>query len=109
MEKVLLSHRTGGAYGEDACELALERARAFVLNYCNIDAIPDGLRETVLDIAAELLTDGAARDAAFSDGVHAVTVGDARVELQTVDDLTFAAIGARYRSVLNRYRRIRFE
>ena len=110
MDKVLLSKMTGGGYDENTYDFALARSRAFVLNYCNIRHIPEGLRPTVLDIAADFLKAGSAageEDALF-DRLTALSVGDAKAEFADSASCSPDGLIAKYGRILNRYRKVGF-
>ena len=107
MKSVLLNQITGGRYDEYACCCALDRAEELILNYCNLDSVPEGLSQTLLSMAAELLLDPV-YDPDQAGWVTSVTVGDARAEKSGVQPVSGAALTEKYRTALNRYRKVRF-
>jgi len=68
-----------------------------ILNYCNIDALPEGLTYTAAEMAAALsrAVDGVG-------GVASIKEGDSQVNYASAAD----SVVADYKAQLNRYRRI---
>lgn len=102
MNRAILEKMTGGAFSEEEMDFALERARDYILAYCNLSSVPEALRSILRQMAADFLNSGKVS----ADALHSVTLGDARVEFETAEkpDVIFS----RYRSILNRYRKVRF-
>lgn len=113
INKALLYHLTGCAFSEAIYDFAVDSAVELVKNYCNIPEVPDGLDNTVIRIAADLLRakqygeDGGD----MSGNVKSITVGDTSTTFGSVSEMTDEAILGiigKYTQTLNRYRRITF-
>ena len=74
-------------------EIYLALAEEYVLNYCHIDVLPEGLTHTVCQMAAD------AYRRCAEGSVKSIKEGDSQVEyLEIVDD---------YRAQLNNYRKVK--
>lgn len=99
---------TGFSFSDDVCKFAAEAAEEAVMNYCNIEEIPEGLINTTLKIAADIL-----RREQYGSGdipviVNSVKVGDTSTSFTPLSDSETNEVIANYTKTLNRYRRVTF-
>lgn len=104
----MLKKITGFSFCDDVYKFAASSAEEAVLNYCNIDEIPDGLENTTLKIAADIL-----RREQYGSGdvpmvVSNVKVGDTSTSFTPLSDGETDEVIAKYKKTLNRYRRVIF-
>lgn len=78
-------------------------AESYILRYCNIDSVPDGLENTLIDMAAEMCRES--RDTSHK-GIASLKEGDMSVSFS--QNRTAGEICATFNSQLNRYRKLRW-
>ncbi len=89
-------------------EFALEQAVDTVMNYCNIDAIPKGLENTVVKIAADLYRNNNFGSSDNS-SLQSISEGDVSVTFGNAYEATdISSIVSGYSHQLNRYRKVGF-
>lgn len=91
--------RTGEGQPEPYLQYLLDAATEWILNYCNIDALPDGLRHTAVEMAVALHKTAGARGA-----VTSIKEGDSQVNYADIPSIDAVAGG--FAAQLNRYRRM---
>ena len=94
-----LKLRIGEAQPESYRKYLLEAATEWILNYCNIGALPDGLRHTAVEVAAALHRAAGTRGA-----VTSIKEGDSQVNYADIPFVDTVAGG--FAAQLNRYRRM---
>lgn len=104
----MLKKITGFSFCDDVYKFAALSAEEAVLNYCNIDKIPDGLENTTLKIAADIL-----RREQYGSGdvpvvVSNVKVGDTSTSFTPLSESKTDEVIEKYKKILNRYRRVTF-
>lgn len=104
----MLKKITGFSFCEDVYRFAASSAEEAVLNYCNIDEIPEGLENTTLNIAADILRRGQYGNGDVPVAVSSVTVGDTSTSFTPLSDSETNEVIANYVKTLNRYRRVTF-
>lgn len=109
MDRDILIQKMRLLLGDDAKDeyigLALDTATEEILNYCNIKEIPDGLMNTLVHMAADVyrIADYGSSAAA----VQSITEGDVTVSLGNGAEEENSLV-SKYRSQLNRYRKLVF-
>ena len=91
---------------------ALETVQEMVLNYCNIEEIPEGLKNTVVRMAADLYRSEGYGQEAAPKTAQSVTRGDVTVNYGSGSTVANASgeksILDDYRGQLNVYRKLRW-
>lgn len=107
--KGFLGMDTGSSGKEDVfVEFALETAKENILNYCHIEKIPEGLATTVICMAADIYRDSQYGSADMPVQVTSVKVGDTSTSFGNASAEYAQDLFKKYRTVLNRYRRVVF-
>ncbi len=101
-----------GIEGEETDALlsfSLDSAKETILNYCNIEEVPEGLTMTWIRMAADFYQNELP-GAADSDGVSSISLGDTTVAFgnKTKTEQYLGSILKDYKAQLNRYRRVGF-
>ena len=104
----VLKKLTGYAYCDEMYDFAANTAEEIVMNYCNIDSVPDGLANTVLRMATDILRFGQYGKSDIPVTVSSVTVGDTSTSFTPLSDKETDEVIAKYTKTLNRYRRVTF-
>lgn len=104
----MLKKITGFSFCDEIYRFAAETAEESVMNYCNIDEIPDGLENTTLKIAADILRRGQYGGGDIPVIVSSVKVGDTSTSFTPLSDSETAEVIANYEKTLKRYRRVTF-
>ena len=90
----------------------LETVQEMVLNYCNLDAIPEGLKNTVVRMAADLYRSEGYGQAAAPQVAKSVTRGDVTVaygDVKAVAEITGGkSVLDDYKAQLQAYRKLRW-
>lgn len=90
-----------GGGDEALLEYYLETVSRVVLDYCNLDELPEGLENTVVAMAADLVrmnTDGGE--------VRSLTEGSKSVAFRAASESDVSGLLKDYTKQLNRYRRV---
>ena len=107
--KGFLGMDTGSSGKEDVfVEFALETAKENILNYCHIEKIPEGLATTVICMAADIYRDSQYGSADMPAQATSVKVGDTSTSFGNASAEYAQDLFKKYRTVLNRYRRVVF-
>lgn len=114
MDIGVLKSLTGRSFCDDVYRFAAETAEETVKNYCNIDEIPNGLKNTVVRIAADILRRGqyGKNGGEMPVTVSGITVGNTSTSFSAVSSLSdsdVSSIVSGYTKQLNRYRRVTFD
>lgn len=104
----MLKKITGFSFCDEIYRFAAETAEEAVLNYCNIEEIPDGLANTTIKIAADILRRGQYGSSDVPVIVSSVTVGDTSTSFTPLSDSETNEVIANYEKTLKRYRRVTF-
>ncbi len=80
-----------------------------VLNYCNLDALPDGLKNTCLRMAVDLYRYEKPTESGVPLRVASITEGDTATSFSVLNDALKGTILKDYKGQLNRYRRMRHD
>lgn len=104
----MLKKLTGFSFCDEVYKFAAASAEEIVMNYCNIDEIPDGLVNTTMRIAADILRRGQYGSSDVPVTVSSVTVGDTSTSFTPLSDSETNEVIASYTKTLNRYRRVTF-
>ena len=97
----VLLHKLEATELLDAHRMALEEAQNWILGYCNLGEMPDGLLYAWAGMAAEAAE---AKTFRQEDTLSGVRMGD--VELRFRDEPAFSLLAKRYSQELNRFRRM---
>lgn len=108
MDIMSLKKITGYAFCDAAYDFAAESAEEIVCNYCNVDQVPDGLVNTTMRIAADLLRKGQYGSGDVPTTVSSIKVGDTTTSFTPLSDSETVEVIANYTKTLNRYRRVMF-
>lgn len=107
--EILVSKVEQLAVGEEELDAALEEVEQCIKNYCNRSLVPDGLRFTWANMAADILRAtprASGGDSIPANEIASVTVGDVTVtrrRSRSLDDVLLA-----YNPQLNNFRRPRW-
>lgn len=104
----VLKKITGFSFCDEVYNFAASSAEEAVLNYCNIEEIPDGLVNTTMKIAADILRRGQYGSGDIPVVVTSVKVGDTNTSFTSLSDSETAEVIANYEKTLKRYRRVTF-
>ncbi len=80
-----------------------------VLNYCNLDKLPDGLKNTCLRMAVDLYRYEKPTESGVPLRVASITEGDTATSFSVLNDVLKGTILKDYKGQLNRYRRMRHD
>lgn len=90
-------------------QFALDNAEETILNYCNIETVPEGLEKTQIRMAMDIYRNETLGTAASNGKVSSLSEGDTSISYGSQFDDTFKeSILKQYNKVLNRYRRVVF-
>lgn len=89
-------------------EFSLSDAEEIIKNYCHIDAIPDGLNNTLVRMAADIFRNDATGSATVPQNVTSVTRGDISTSYGDLSAEYTASLLKDYRYSLNAYRKLVF-
>lgn len=93
---------------DSVLRFAAEEAEEAVKNYCNINEIPSGLQKTTCRIAIDIYH-GARQGKEGELSVSSITEGDISVSFRKdVEESSIDNILSRYKTSLNRFRKVRF-
>lgn len=87
---------------DELLALCLKMAETEILNYCNIGELPEALESVKLQMAA----DAYKSKYADTSGVTSIKEGDISITYGGTDTATDTAAIAKYKSSLNRFRRL---
>ena len=87
-------------------QFVLDSVEETVLNYCNLDKLPDGLTNTCYRMAIDLYRYEKPSDPGVPLRVSSITEGDASTSFGVLCDVLKGSILKDYTRQLNRYRRI---
>lgn len=108
--KTLLGLDTGNSSGKDVfIEFALQAAIENILNYCHIEKIPEGLKNTVLRMAADIYRDGQYGNEDMPVQVTSIKTGDTSTSFSNASAEYAQNLFKKYGTVLKRYRRVEFK
>ena len=96
----------GDGAKDEFIALSLDTAEEEILNYCNIKEIPTGLTNTLINMAAHIY-----RNSDYgidTANVQSITEGDVTVMVGSGDSDGVSSAVSKYRSQLNRYRKLVF-
>lgn len=80
-----------------------------VLNYCNLDTLPDGLKNTCIRMAVDLYRYEKPTESGVPLRVASITEGDTATSFSVLNDALKGTILKDYKGQLNRYRRMRHD
>ena len=105
---VSLVEITGGSFSDGVYRFALNTAAETVINYCNLDAVPKGLENTVVRMAADILRFGqyGKNGGNIPVSVTSVSVGDTSTSYTPLTSLQEQSLINDYKRQLNRYRKV---
>ena len=87
----------------------MEDTEEIILDYCNIDQIPDGLLNTSYRMAMDLYRNENVGHGEDAVSVSSITIGDTSTSFkQTADDSFKDSVLKNYSKILNRYRKVGF-
>lgn len=93
---------------DSVLQFAAQEAEEAVKNYCNINEIPSGLKKTTYHIAMDLYR-GTNQGEEGELSVTSITEGDTSISFRKdVEESSADNILSRYRTSLNRFRKVRF-
>lgn len=94
---------------DELVEFSLEDACEIVKNYCNLDGVPEGLKNTVLRMAMDLYRhENIGVEGSSSGVVSSIKEGDTTVSYANLQDEFKDTVLKDYSKQLNKYRRITF-
>ncbi|ADZ84454.1 phage head-tail connector protein [Cellulosilyticum lentocellum] len=88
-------------------QFALDDAENVILNYCNLSAVPDGLKTTWLKMALDLYRNENLGSVESGKYVSSISEGDSSVGFKTNYSDFKESLLKNYIAQLNRYRRLR--
>jgi hypothetical protein len=98
-----------GSEQDAKLQFTLDNAREIVLNYCNIDEIPEGLNNTVVRMAVDIYRNEHPGESDVPQALKSVTTGDTSTSFSITETNGYAqSLLRNYKSQLNRYRRVVF-
>ena len=110
MELKKIKELLGVAEGDDSqnvsLQFVLDTVEETVLNYCNLDKLPNGLRNTCYRMAIDLYRYEKPSDTGVPIRVASITEGDTTTSFGMLGDVLKGTILKDYTRQLNRYRRI---
>lgn len=110
--KLLLGIDVSDASKDSLLEFCIALVSEDVLNYCNIDSIPERLQTTVVAMCADCFRAAQYGKESFAGEEKSISEGDTTIQYVTAADVVAAASGASflnpYRAQLNRFRRVVF-
>ncbi len=102
----LLGISDEGTSGDVSLQFCLDIVEETVLNYCNLDELPDGLKNTCYRMVIDLYRYDGPSDGDVPLKVSSITVGDTSTSFGVMADILKGTILKDYRRQLNRYRRM---
>lgn len=90
-------------------QFALESAQELILNYCNIDEVPDGLASTLMRISMDIYRNEQPGGSEVPQAVKSVETGDTKTSFGVTETTGYSeSIVKNYKKQLNRYRKVEF-
>lgn len=96
-----------GTEKDKILEFILEETKETILNYCNIDALPEGLTNTSYRMAMDLYRYDCPGDTAPV-AVTSISEGDTSTSFDNATNYLQDGILKNYKRQLNRYRKLRW-
>ena len=87
-------------------EFAFEDAKETALNYCNLENVPEGLKNTILRMAMDIFRNEAPGSSDAPREVSSITEGDTTTSFEGTAEEFRSGLLKNYRIQLNRYRRL---
>lgn len=91
---------------DTSLQFVLDIIEETVLNYCNLEALPDGVINTCYRMAIDLYRYEKPSDAGVPIRVVSITEGDTSTSFGILSDVLSETILKDYKGQLNRYRRL---
>lgn len=104
--KGLLGVALEDASQDVSLQFVLDSVEEAVLNYCNLDRLPDGLANTCYRMAVDLYRYEKPSESGAPLRVSAITEGDTSTSFALLSDALKGTVLKDYTRQLNRYRRI---
>lgn len=115
MEKTELINSLKELVGEQSTESSfllgfiVDKAQEMICNYCNIDAVPEGLKTTLISMCVDIYRAENYGSKEENSTVKSISEGDASVTFATGYSNNPAAVFLKnYQTQLNKYRRVRW-
>ena len=105
--KQLLGISTDDATKDILVQFALDDAESVILNYCNLIAVPDGLKTTWVKMALDLYRNENLGSVEGGKYVSSISEGDSSVSFKTNYSDFKDSLLKNYIAQLNMYRRLR--
>lgn len=104
--KELLGMPAGDTSQDASLKFIIGIVKETVLNYCNLDKLPDGLKNTCLRMAVDLYRYEKPAESGVPLRVASITEGDTSTSFSVLTDALKGTILKDYKGQLNRYRRM---
>lgn len=109
VREILIRKLEGQPFNDGELDTALEEVEQCIKNYCNRSSVPDALRFTWANMAADLLRATGGGSATIPAGeIASISVGDVTVTRKRSGDAELGELVSSYRSQLNAFRRMRW-
>jgi hypothetical protein len=106
VREILIRKLDGLPFTEGQLDTALEEVEQCIKTYCNISAVPDALRFTWANMAADILRAAAGVSAGIpANEIASIAVGDVTVTRKRSAALDLDDLVLSYRAQLNQFRR----
>lgn len=105
--KQLLGISADDATKDILVQFSLDDAESVILNYCNLTAVPDGLKTTCLKMALDLYRNENLGSVESGKYVSSISEGDSSVGFKTNHSEFKESLLKNYLAQLNRYRRLK--
>ena len=93
-------------------QFCIDLVTDMVLNYCNIDSIPERLNNVITALCTDAYRKAAYGNESLTGDEKSIRRGDTTIEYVTAADITAAVSGsdflAQYKTQLNRFRKVKF-
>ena len=106
--KELLGMKPGETDNDAVLVFTMDTVQETILNYCNLDELPDGLVHTAYRMAVDLYRYEHPGEAAAPVMVKSISEGDTSTGFGDASEALKDSILKNYRTQLNRYRKLRW-
>lgn len=106
--KELLGMKPGETDNDAVLVFTMDTVQETILNYCNLDELPEGLIHTAYRMAVDLYRYEHPGEAAAPVMVKSISEGDTSTSFGDASEALKDSILKNYRAQLNRYRKLRW-
>ena len=109
LDKIKLFLGIKGQEEDAVLGVVLESVEEAILNYCNLQELPEGLYYTVVRMAIDVYRNECPGEKEIFQGVSSVSVGDTKTSFASAGDAGYlSGVLKEYKRQLNRYRKVGF-